>query len=372
MLDEHLGYVSDPARLAAYREALRRVTPPGGRVLDLACGTGVLGLLALEAGAGSVVAIDDGPVLDFARETFRRAGLLDRVTLVEAHSTAVRIEPPCDLLVCDQVGHFGFEAGLLDAVDDARRRFVGPGGTIVPRTLRLFAAAVEAPEAYAGVADWDREPVPAALRWIRSAAADTKRRHSLAAKSLLSPPRELATLDLRQDAPAFLSFDASLEAQRAGTLHGIAGWFECELAEGVWMSNSPVAESPIRRPQAFFPIGEPVDLREGERVSVRVMARPADEVLAWTVDLPARGRRFAHSTWPATLRSKERLEQASAGHAPRLTETGRARRRVLEWCDGSRTVADIERDLAAAFPDAFPTPESRSRWLARVLRKDTE
>jgi len=372
MLDEHLGYVSDPARMSAYREALKRATPPGGRVLDLACGTGVLGLLALEAGAGSVVAIDDGPVLDLARETFRRAGLLDRVTLIQAHSSDTRVEAPCDVLVCDQVGHFGFEAGLLDAVDDARRRFLRPGGTIVPRTLRLFAAAVEAPEAYAGVADWDRESVPEALRWIRNAAADTKRRHALVAGNLLSPPRELASLDLRQDAPAFLSFDASLEAQRAGTLHGIAGWFECELVEGVWMSNSPVAERPIRRPQAFLPIAEPVSVAKGDRVSVRVMARPADEVLAWTVDVPAHGRRFSHSTWPATLRSKERLEQASAGHTPRLSEMGRARRRVLDWCDGSRTAADIERDLAAAFPDAFPTPEARSRWLARVLRKDTE
>ena len=39
-------------------------------------------------------------------------------------------------------------------------------------------------------------------------------------------------------------------------LDGLAGWFECELAEGVWMTNSPLADNPIRRPQAFLPIGE--------------------------------------------------------------------------------------------------------------------
>ncbi len=37
--------------------------PAGSRVLDLGCGSGVLGLHALRAGAGSLVAVDSNPWL---------------------------------------------------------------------------------------------------------------------------------------------------------------------------------------------------------------------------------------------------------------------------------------------------------------------
>jgi len=51
MLEEHLGYVADRVRLERFRAAIAGDLQPGVRGADLACGSGILGLLSLQAGA---------------------------------------------------------------------------------------------------------------------------------------------------------------------------------------------------------------------------------------------------------------------------------------------------------------------------------
>ena len=73
-------------------EALEHLVQPGASVLDLGCGSGILSIVALALGAGSVVALDiDGQAVTAARQNFRRLRLQDQVTLVKGsvpHPTA--------------------------------------------------------------------------------------------------------------------------------------------------------------------------------------------------------------------------------------------------------------------------------------------
>ena len=45
---------------------------------------------------------------------------------------------------------------------------------------------------------------------------------------------------------------------RAGTLHGIGGWFHAELAPSIGFTNAPTAECRINRRNVFFPLDRPV------------------------------------------------------------------------------------------------------------------
>ena len=368
---EHLVYVSDPARLDAYRSAVARAVRDGFLVADLGCGTGVLGLMCLQAGAARVYAIDSTPMVDVARRTFSNAGLLDRVTFTRAPSARTDLPERVDLVICDQVGYFGFDAGIVQCYADARRRFLKPGGMLIPARLRLYAAPVESPNSYRRVAAWDEDPVPSALRWVAECAANTRHAVRFNPAELLGPPVRLGDIDLYADDARLFSWKASLPIERSGTLHGIAGWFECELAPGVWMTNSPLAARPIQRPQALLPIREIATVNAGECLAVSVMAKPRDEILAWVVET-ASGGRFSQSTWHAAPLTVDHVERADPGRVPRKNREGMARLTVLGYCDGRRTAGEIEDLVLLEHPDLFPSPEESSRFVLDVLQKDAE
>ncbi len=244
--------------------------------------------------------------------------------------------------------------------------------TLIPRRARLLLAAVESETCHAKAENWRAAAVPTEFHWLRQLVVNAKHNAELSRDALLSSPADLGDIDLATDNPEFLRWTAELRVDRDGTMHGLAGWFECELAEGVWMTNSPVAERPIRRPQAFLPIGEAVRVSAGDTLRATVMARPADELIAWIVDFPRTGQRFTHSTWHGALLAPDELARSQPGRVPNLSREGAAHVTVLDYCDGRRTAQEIERAVLNDHPQLLPSPEEISRFVAQVIGRDTE
>lgn len=182
----------------------------------------------------------------------------------------------------------------------------------------------------------------------------------------------LGDIDLYADHPDFLSWSAELSIERDGVMRDLAGWFECELAKNVWMTNSPLAEKPIQRPQVFLPINEAVKVKAGDTVNATVMARPADHLIAWVVEFPATGQRFAHSTWQGMLFAPEDLIRTNPMHIPQLSRAGQARTIVLGYCDGKRTAQEIEQAVLRDHPELFPSAEEISRFVTQALGRDSK
>ena len=370
-IEEHLRYLSDSVRLDAYRRAIANCVKEGFLVADLGCGTGILGLMALQAGASAVHEIDATWMIETARASFSRAGLSGKATFHHAHSARVELQEKVDLVLCDQVGYFGFDAGVVQDFADARRRFLKPGGTLIPSRILLWVAGVESEASFAPIAGWRSEVVPREFRWMRDLAVNGPAPVRLRTSELLTPPVALGEINLHADNDAPFSWHARLSTSRDGVLHGLAGWFECELAEGVWMSNSPLAAAPIQRSQALLPIDEPVRLGAGEDIAVTIVARPGDNLTVWIVELSS-GRRYKHSTWmgmPMATGNLVRLDQA---RVPRLNRTGVARSIILGYCDGRLTARDIELAVLQDHPHLFPSAAETSRFVAHVLAKDTD
>ena len=371
MLDEHLGYVADRLRLEAFKAAIARVLKPGDRVADVGCGSGVLGLLCLHAGASHVVAIESSGMVEVARQTMERAGLSDRCTFIHTPSHRATLNDPVDLVICDHVGYFGFDYGIVHTLQDARRRFLAPGGRVIPRRIRLEIAAVESDAARAKVDRWRAEGVPREFHWLHHHAVNAKHPVELWRDALLGTPARLGEIDLGSDNPDFFRWTATLRIERGGTMHGLAGWFDCELADGIAMTNSPQSDQAIDRSQAYLPIEEPVPVRAGDEVRVTVMARPADNLIAWVVEFPASGRRFSHSTWQGMLLAPEDLMRTRPDRVPQLSRDGRSRNTVLGYCDGRRTAREIEQAVLQDHPDLLPSRDEISRFVAQVLGRDT-
>lgn len=371
MLEEHLGYVADAVRIGRFSQALRTVIKPGDRVADLGCGTGILGILALQLGAGHVYGIDESGMVEVARQAAATSGLEDRFSFVTGRSQHTELPELVDVAVCDHVGYFGIDYGIVELLQDARRRLLKPGGALVPARLHLEIAAIESQRCQEKVNGWRAKHVPTGLHSLRGHSVNMKHTAEFRADEVISRPAALGSIDLIRDDREFFSWSTELRMTRTGTVHGLGGWFDCELCEGVRMTNSPVAETPIQRPQVFLPIDEPVEVLAGDLARVTVMARPAEHLIAWTVDIPSSGRRFSHSTWLGMPLSTEELLRADPSRLPKLSREGAARAIVLGYCDGRRTAREIEQAVLLEHPGLFPSSSEISRFVARVLARDT-
>ncbi len=372
MLEEHLRYVADPTRLGRFKAAIEQIVQPGDRVADLGCGSGILGLLCLQAGASHVYAIDDSAMVGVAHRTMALAGFADKAVIIRGLSQRVEFVEPVDAVICDHIGYFGFDYGIVHTLQDARRRLLRPGGAVIPGRIRLEIGAVATCDALPPIERWRSSAVPAELHWCRQLAVNTKYAVELSADALLAGPVVLGEIDLRVDQPEFFRWSADLRIASDGVMHGLAGWFDCELAEGVWMTNSPLSDQAIDRPQAFLPIDEAVPVRTGDLVTVVVMARPADNIIAWDVEFHATRRRFRQSTWPGMMLARDDLVRANPARIPRVNRAGQAQLTILGYCDGHRTAREIGEAVLRDHPDLFPSTAETLRFVTHVLGRNTE
>jgi protein arginine N-methyltransferase 1 len=375
ILDEHRHYLADDARNAAFRAALAELVSPGDAVLDLGCGSGVLGLLACQAGAGRVYSVDSGGVIELARRLGAANGFADRIVFAKDMSTRVQLPERVDVVVADQIG-FGSEFGLFQYFDDARERLLKPGGVMIPSSVELHIAPAECPEIYETIDFWNSTQAGFDVRPAHALAANAFYRPKLSCEQILSAPALGASVCFSAPTPEALQLNATFTVARAGTLHGIAGWFGAQLSPSVRISNSPLDQGAIDRNQVFFPIEQPVEVNEGEQVKIAMHILTADHVVTWTVEVFGRAEagdqltrtaRFSHSTWKGMLVAREDLHKTRPDFVPMLRPRARAWQTALELCDGQRSVKQIEHELYHRHPELFRSPADAAALVAEAI-----
>jgi protein arginine N-methyltransferase 1 len=374
ILGEHREYLSDEGRLAGYHQALSAVVRSGDTVLDLGTGTGVLGLLAAQAGAARVYALDATAMLGIARAVVRDNGLLDRITLVKDHSLGAVLPERVDVVVADQLGPFGVEAGVLEAYADARRRHLKPGGTLIPRRLDLGLAPVQADALWPDIAFWDRPALGVDVRAIGPRARNTRYFTVVAPDDVLAAPATVATLDPGTHGNAPIRAQATFTVSRPGTLHGLAGWFSAELAPGVSITNSPLAATRLQRAHLLLPVDAPVPVRPGDVVTAALHLVPPSALVRWTVTIAdaygVQRARSVHSTLDVASLSAEELARTHPDHLPTLGPRGAARRTVMSLMDGRTRLEELEAELLARHPELFDSRAAAAAFVGRVVARE--
>ena len=371
VIDEHRQYLADAARISAFAAAIAEVVRPGDVVLDLASGTGILGLLACRAGASRVYAIDGGGMAQPARAIARENGFEGRLQVIKGFSAHVSLPERADVLVTDQIGHFGFDAGIVEFVADARRRLLKTDARLVPSRIDLLVAPVEVPDVADAIDFWSGRPAGFNMEPLRELTVNSGHPRTLEANHLLGTPHVGGSIDLFADASSIV-VSAEIAVSRSGTLHGIGGWFSAALSPFVTMSNTPLAANRIARRGVVFPIRRATTVAAGDRVSVRMRIRPADLLVSWTVrvfhgDAAEPSERFDHSTLRGMLLEPERIRRTRPDYVPNLTARGKARLSVLELCDGRRPLAAIEREVYDRHPTLFRDGAEAAVFVAEVV-----
>ena len=313
-LREHVKYLTDVPKIAAYRAALQAVMPPDAVVVDLGCGTGLLGLLACQLGARKVYAIDGGPIINVAREVAAAAGFADRIEHIEAMSVDVTLPELADVVVADQIGGLAYEAGVLEYYDDARR-FLKPAGVMVPERFELRLAAVESERETLASRSWARNDLGfgEAFAPVARHAVNTSFSVHCTADDMLSSSLPIAIVGSNENTP--FNGQASLLIGRDGVLQGLLGMFVATMAPGVTMTNDPACDDHMdHRWQTLLPLADPLDVRVGDVVEASLSVWPASYTASWTVRVvrdSAVLHRERHSTFEGQFLSLQRIAAAA-------------------------------------------------------------
>lgn len=349
--------IADTVRRRAYTEALERAVRPGSVVLEIGTGPGVFALLAARLGARKVYGVDPDDAVTVGRQLAAANALDGVVELIQGLSTEIALPERAGVVFSDLRGILPLYRRHLPSVIDARERLLAPGGILIPREDRLWAAIVGDEEVYRSrTRGWDGDETGLDLSLPLAFVTNTVSKVRVAPDQCLTGPDSWAVIDYRSVAASDLRGRASWEIATPGRGFGLVVWFDAALIDDIGFSNAP-GEPELVYGQAFFPWPRPLELAAGDRVAVDFAATlVGDEyVWQWTTAIEGAGGpvRFEQSTFQGAPLSPPRLHKRAAAYVPGLGDDGHVARFVLARMDGRATLEAIARELHAAFPERF-------------------
>src|SRR6266436_3552707 len=195
-LHDYGDMIADRARFEAYGKAIEEAVRPGDAVLEIGCGPGVFALLACRAGARKVYAIDSEEIVHFARELADANGFADRMEFIQSDSRKVQLPEAVNVIVSDIRGSLPFFGHAIASIEDARKRFLAPGGRLIPQRDTLKAALIDAREFYSKLVSPWSQPAPSlnlspSLPLLLNASYSSQ----FSSDQLLTEPQAWAVLD---------------------------------------------------------------------------------------------------------------------------------------------------------------------------------
>jgi predicted O-methyltransferase YrrM len=249
--ENHVQMLMDHTRVMAYRAALERKVR-GKDVLEIGAGTGILSVLAANAGARRVVAIEEQAVANTAQDVFDANGCSDRIELIRLHSRDVKLTEPVDVVVHEIIGADPLQENIAQVIHDARR-FLKPGGCFIPDRLEVFCLGVQLPDEekgsqnqmlerlkyVSGLYGVNLEPV---FSSVRSDLQGVPSNYSPKFRPIiLTEPVRVHELDFGREEVSSIAPELRLSFPviRSGFMDAVSIYFVARLDESTVLSNSP-------------------------------------------------------------------------------------------------------------------------------------
>ena len=299
-IEYHRTLIADVKRNDAFRRALASVIKPGATtVADIGAGTGLMALMAAKLGAREVFLYEAAEVAGVAAKVLK-ANRARNCHLIPCHSTEMQDPPKVDVVVSETLGNYPFEEHIIETLADARRRFLKPRGTMIPRALTQFVAPVVTDRIHRELSAWDGcgfdLSVPKAMSlnniYVRT----------LAPKDLLESGASAAawdTIDFRAANRSSRRGEARWRLAAPAMIFGFATWWRVELAAEIALSTAPGSPR-THWEQLYFPLLEPIEAKPGETVGVELRSRTSHASgthVAWTAtQSDAKGRELARQS----------------------------------------------------------------------------
>ena len=374
-LTDYGNMIADAGRFGAYAKAIADAVRPGDAVAEIGCGPGVFSLLACRAGARRVYAIESDGIVQFARQLAAKNGLADRIEFIQNDSRRVELPERVDVIVSDIRGSLPLLGCSIPSMEDARRRFLAPGGVVIPQRDKLQVAVIEAKEFYGQlISPWQKAVSHLDLSASLSLVLNVSYSGAFKREQLLTEPQTWHVLDYTVGAATRVAAQLCFRVARNGTAHGLCLWFETQLLGDAGYSSGPGGAATVYG-QIFLPWLAAVPVVQNQEIQVGLRADLIGQDYVWCWDtkiLAAAGEsdaQFQQSTFHGANFSPHYLRCHAADFVPELSEEGQADRWLLQAMDGIAPLQQIAQSASERFPRLFPAADDAFRRAAELAEK---
>ena len=286
-IDVHKRLLKDKVRNAAYKAAISKYCAPGMTSLDIGAGTGLLTFFAVQAGCDRVYSVESTDIIRHARKTAKLNGFEDRIRFIQKDVFDLKLpDRKVDILIHDQIGGFLWNEGMIGKVRHSRKKFLKPGGLILPARFELFLVPASLPDVAMDTAFWRQKSYGISFACIGEAearhSAELRRPRQLrlvGTRSFLSAPLLACTTDLYDDFPipdeVSMSFTVTKDQ---GPCTAIVGSFRIIFDDKLSIDTSPAREN-TNWEQFILPLANQQRVRPGSEIHLRF--RPAADPRMW-------------------------------------------------------------------------------------------
>jgi type I protein arginine methyltransferase len=301
-IEYHRTLLADRVRNAAFHAALQRAIVKGRTtVADIGAGTGFLGFLAASLGAQRVDLYEAAEIAAVARKLLR-LNRLENCRIAEVHSTEVAAPDKVDLVVCETLGNYPFEENIIATLNDARARFLAPGGRIIPRGVEQLVAPVVSERFWRELAAWDEvgyglDFAPAKRMSLNNIYVRWFEPGDLLERGAAATVWDRVAFDRRNKTTR--AGEATWRMTRPATVFGLALWWRAELADDVALATGPL-DPRTHWEQLFLPALAPIEVPAGHALTARLRSTTSYE-------------RGTNVTWvlvAADAKGRERVRQS--------------------------------------------------------------
>lgn len=298
----HHDMLADKSRTDSYRDAIL-LNPNAIKdkiVLDLGCGTGILSMFAVQAGASKVIGVDQSQIIFNAMAIIRENKMENKIKLVRGRIEEVTLgEPVVDVLVSEWMGYFLLFEGMLDSVIHARNKYLAPGGVIMPNACSISMMAVGDSERYAEVVGFWEDVYGLKMTSMRPEVLREASIETVPADKILSEAALVLNLDLKtcttQETEFFTAFNLTMSRQDQVT--ALVGSFDVSfhMDHTVTLSTSPYHPSTHWKQTVFY-LPQPLNVNAGQVLVCSIQVRRHSKESRWLeVTLTINSDKFRYS-----------------------------------------------------------------------------
>ncbi len=254
----------DVQRTRLWKQAIEDVVRDGDVVVDAGSGTGILAVFAALDAASRVYAIElHARFCRLIAHLAEHNGVAGRVTVIRGDAAEIALPEPADVVVCELLctGQF-FEPEIQ--VLNHLRRYLKPGGRIIPQRIEHFVQLLDAQEQLYGVRiDVD------------------SRSQLLADDEPVSTCERYATIDLASGAgPAAVDVTVTVRARKTRIADAIVITSRAHLTEQLVTERTRF----LYNPEVIF-LKKPVELNKDRSYDVHLAYAYGSDTLDATVEV---------------------------------------------------------------------------------------